>query len=43
MNNDNGISAFPDGENIFHWTGIITGANGTVKFFFLYITKKKGL
>jgi len=30
MNNDNGISAFPDGENIFHWIGIITGANGTV-------------
>jgi len=25
-----GISAFPDGDNLFRWTGTITGAAGTV-------------
>lgn len=25
-----GISAFPDGENLFHWTGTIEGSSGTV-------------
>lgn len=30
MGGDSGISAFPDGDNIFHWTGTITGGTGTV-------------
>ena len=30
MTSDAGISAFPDGDNIFHWTGTITGGEGTV-------------
>lgn len=25
-----GISAFPDGDNIFHWKGTLEGAEGTV-------------
>lgn len=27
---DKGISAFPDGENLFHWIGTIQGGIGTV-------------
>lgn len=27
---DSGISAFPDGDNIFSWVGTIEGAKGTV-------------
>jgi len=30
MSGDAGISAFPDGENLFGWIGQITGADGTV-------------
>jgi ubiquitin-conjugating enzyme E2 C len=30
MGGDAGISAFPDGDNIFQWTGTITGGEGTV-------------
>jgi len=30
MGGDAGISAFPDGDNIFQWTGTITGGDGTV-------------
>jgi len=30
MGADNGISAFPEGDNIFHWTGTIHGGDGTV-------------
>merc|ERR1712070_426957 len=30
MGGDAGISAFPDGDNIFQWTGTITGGKGTV-------------
>ena len=30
MTKDAGISAFPDGDNIFHWTGTIVGGEGTV-------------
>eukprot|EP00315_Gephyrocapsa_oceanica_P009908 CAMPEP_0185286934 /NCGR_PEP_ID=MMETSP1363-20130426/2537_1 /TAXON_ID=38817 /ORGANISM="Gephyrocapsa oceanica, Strain RCC1303" /LENGTH=232 /DNA_ID=CAMNT_0027882753 /DNA_START=77 /DNA_END=774 /DNA_ORIENTATION=- len=30
MGGDAGISAFPDGDNIFQWTGTITGGAGTV-------------
>jgi ubiquitin-conjugating enzyme E2 C len=28
---DAGISAFPDGDNIFNWVGTIEGASGTVR------------
>eukprot|EP00962_Isochrysis_galbana_P054372 scaffold25881_cov129-Isochrysis_galbana.AAC.6 len=31
MGGDAGISAFPDGDNIFQWTGTITGGAGTVR------------
>jgi len=30
MSGDKGISAFPDGDNLFRWIGTITGASGTV-------------
>nr|XP_002739305.1 PREDICTED: ubiquitin-conjugating enzyme E2 C-like [Saccoglossus kowalevskii] len=30
MNASKGISAFPDGDNIFRWIGTIQGAEGTV-------------
>jgi ubiquitin-conjugating enzyme E2 C len=30
MSGDTGISAFPDGENLFNWVGSITGPTGTV-------------
>ena len=30
MSADPAISAFPDGDNIFQWTGTITGGSGTV-------------
>ncbi len=30
MSGDSGISAFPEGENLFSWIATITGANGTV-------------
>jgi ubiquitin-protein ligase len=31
MGGDAGLSAFPDGDNIFQWTGTITGGSGTVR------------
>ena len=31
MGGDPGLSAFPDGDNIFQWTGTITGSEGTVR------------
>lgn len=30
MSGDTGVSAFPDGDNLFNWVGTITGAVGTV-------------
>eukprot|EP00951_Prasinocladus_malaysianus_P005297 scaffold37619_cov43-Prasinocladus_malaysianus.AAC.1 len=30
MSSDEGISAFPDGDNIFSWVGTVTGGAGTV-------------
>lgn len=30
MSGDPGISAFPDGDNIFNWMGTITGSKDTV-------------
>jgi len=30
MSGETSISAFPDGDNIFQWTGTITGGEGTV-------------
>jgi len=30
MSGDKGISAFPDGDNLFRWIGTITGPSGTV-------------
>lgn len=30
MSADNALSAFPDGDNIFQWTGTIAGGGGTV-------------
>ena len=31
MSAEAGLSAFPDGDNIFQWTGTITGGAGTVR------------
>lgn len=31
MSGEAGLSAFPDGDNIFQWTGTITGGAGTVR------------
>jgi len=30
MQAEGGVTAFPDGDNIFQWTGTITGGGGTV-------------
>lgn len=30
MGGDNSISAFPQADNLFNWTGLITGVSGTV-------------
>ena len=30
MSGDDGVSAFPDGDNLFHWVGTVNGADGTV-------------
>lgn len=30
MSGDKGISAFPEGDNLFKWIGTIDGAKGTV-------------
>lgn len=30
MANCSGISAFPENDNLFHWSGTVSGANGTV-------------
>lgn len=30
MSGDKGVSAFPDGDNLFSWIGTISGAEGTV-------------
>ena len=37
MSGDSGVSAFPEGDNLFQWVGNITGAIGTV---ILAINKK---
>lgn len=31
MSSDKGVSAFPEGENLFKWIGTITGPNDTVR------------
>ena len=32
MGSDGGVSAFPEGDNIFQWTGTIAGGAGTVSY-----------
>ncbi len=32
MSGDKGISAFPDGDNLFRWKGTIVGPDETVKW-----------
>ena len=36
MSGDKGISAFPDGDNLFRWKGTIHGGEGTVSVFFSF-------
>ena len=31
MSGETSLSAFPDGDNIFQWTGTIAGGDGTVR------------
>lgn len=31
MGGDASVSAFPDGDNLFHWKGTLAGACGTVR------------
>lgn len=31
MNTEQGVSAFPEGENLFKWIGTITGPSDTVR------------
>ena len=31
MGSDGGVSAFPEGDNIFQWTGTIDGGKDTVR------------
>lgn len=33
MSNDPGVSAFPEGDNLFKWVGTIEGGKGTVSDF----------
>jgi hypothetical protein len=30
MGGDSSVSAFPDGDNLFHWKGTLNGGSGTV-------------
>ena len=32
MSGEKGVSAFPDGDNLFKWIGTISGPVGTVRF-----------
>ena len=45
MSGEKGVSAFPDGDNLFKWIGTIQGPAGTVKFkllnLSLFKTEKK--
>lgn len=36
MKGDKGISAFPDGDNIFKWIGTIAGPDETVRNILFY-------
>lgn len=36
MSTEKGVSAFPDGENLFKWIGTITGPRDTVISFISY-------
>ena len=38
MSTEKGVSAFPDGENLFKWIGTITGPRDTVITFITYYT-----
>lgn len=35
MSTEKGVSAFPDGENLFKWIGTITGPRDTVIYFYI--------
>jgi hypothetical protein len=41
MSGEKGISAFPDGDNLFKWIGTIQGPIGTVKMISLFCLKYK--
>jgi hypothetical protein len=36
MSGEKGVSAFPDGDNLFKWIGTIQGPTGTVKLLFFF-------
>ena len=39
MSADPGVSAFPDGDNLFKWIGTIEGGSGTVSLDYFFLSQ----